>query len=179
MRYAPFPFKSALECTFSTFPLRQPFHQLNATLPPKLAILLEPVKPTYYRRIKNTSLTEDQAKFTLYKNYPIIIQLPRPSFLEVKYLNLAIWNTVVLNEMLTQWHFFFNSCQSLFNFKSSPMRPDSPCVYLSHQSLLRVCTHDFCVNKNSVCTDFIKCVPNDVFVIQTADQLYLSYDRLV
>ena len=105
MRCAPFPFKSALECTFSTFPLRQPFHQLNATLPPKLAILLEPVKPTYYRRIKNTSLTEDQAKFTLSKNYPIIIQLPRPSFLEVKYLNLAIWNTVVLNEMLTQWYF--------------------------------------------------------------------------
>ena len=81
--------------------------------------------------------------------------------------------------MFTQWYFFSNFYWNFFNFKSSPIRPDLLCVYALHRSLLRVCTHNLCINANSVCNDFIKCVPHDILVIQAADQLYLTHDRPV
>ena len=81
--------------------------------------------------------------------------------------------------MFTQWYFFSNFYWNFFNFKSSPIRPDLLCVYALHRSLLRVCTHNLCINASSVCNDFIKCVPHDILVIQAADQLYLTHDRPV
>ena len=58
--------------------------------------------------------------------------------------------------MVSSVVFFLLFSLELFLISNLLPCADSLCVYTPHESLLRVYTHDLCVNANFACNDFIR-----------------------
>ena len=58
--------------------------------------------------------------------------------------------------MISSVVFFLLFSLELFLISNILPCADSLCVCMSHESLLRVYTHDLCVNANFACNDFIR-----------------------